>query len=163
MRLTIFVLSTFLALSATAAPFKMDGFRGIKWAAPIKKHAHELIELRNEGNLISYKRKNEKMKIGDAKIESIFYYFYKGKFSTVNINSKGFENSEFLVLAFKAKFGKSPDMPIEFYSWENKAVTITLLCHTKPETCSSWMRSEKIKNLIKKEKRDSAKKAINDF
>jgi len=64
-----------------------DGFRGIKWGTNIDKLSRiELINIGDYGDGRKvYKRRNDKMAIGEVKLNGIFYCFWKNQFSSVGI------------------------------------------------------------------------------
>jgi hypothetical protein len=67
----------------------------------------------------SYYRRGDSKKIGGAQVNSIYYYFYKGKLASVAITTKGIEDSRALLAALKAQYGpgEQPNDRIEKYEW----------------------------------------------
>jgi len=84
-----------------------DGFRGIKWGTPpLRDMAPYLLESpRFSGNIRLYIRKNDKLKIGGAILQSINYNFYKGKFYKIIISTQSSDNFEALKEVLFKKFG----------------------------------------------------------
>ena len=85
-----------------------DGFRGIKWGTHIKdlkdmvhsKSASTVIQKNLGADFEVYKRKNDKMSIGKATLEGVFYIFCEIKFFGVGIRAKGKINFERLKSIF---------------------------------------------------------------
>ena len=109
------------------------GFRGLEWGRDIStlkdmKH-YSTEEFSTKGDVQKlYTRKNEVLKIGTAQVESIHYYFWKGKLYKVQINVKGLNNYNKLIDLCFNEFGKLPPDSITgyFYDWIGNITTARL-------------------------------------
>lgn len=76
-----------LIVASTGYAFQNEpeGFRGIKWGD--LRGEDMVFYAKTEGNddLLWYKKENDKMQIGEAKLEKIIYGFYKNRFMEVRI------------------------------------------------------------------------------
>jgi len=101
----IVVLLFMFALASITQAFQNEpeGFRGIKWGDPPGEEMEYRIKIGTD-NLVQYERKNDKLKIGGAKLESIEYQFYKGQFMGVWIETQR-GNHEPLEDVVKLNFG----------------------------------------------------------
>jgi hypothetical protein len=103
-----------------------ETFRGIKWGTDAKD-LPEFQKFNEEPSGMSlYYRKNDKLKIGEADIESIVYGFYKGKFLTVFIHYGGYSNFDILRSTLFQLYGdgSQENQLIEHYKWRGNALTI---------------------------------------
>jgi len=104
-----------------------DGFRGIKWGNNIKDLKGMGIAA-DDGDSKYYIRKNDKLKIGDAVLESITYGFYKNRFHFVLIEFKAGTNymkiKETLFEQYGA--GNQNNEFLEQYTWYGSNVDILL-------------------------------------
>jgi hypothetical protein len=121
------LIGTALLLSMTlpaAASDLMDGFRGYPWGSDVKAIRSSDPKL-VEGHMgvmpgvEAYQRTGEELNFGGIKAEAITYIFYKGKFTTVSIDFRGFDNYEKLLAYCKKEFGPaagSATMRAELYA-----------------------------------------------
>jgi hypothetical protein len=96
---------------------KWEGFRGIKWGTD-RKDIEGLGGKIKFGNFDGYSKKDESLKIGEARLAMLVYGFHKDKLAMVAIMSEGHENYLLLKETFKARFGD----PVE----ENSITETTL-------------------------------------
>lgn len=104
-------LVLFMPLHLWAFQNEPKEFRGIKWgsSADIQK---DLILYGKDGDLAVYKRKGEKLIIGEADkgLKNFLYYYYKNRFFKVVINTWNGEDSDDLgdklTEIFKSIYGK---------------------------------------------------------
>src|SRR6185369_12656746 len=102
-------LLLFAALSSAAAE-DMGGFRGFAWGSSEKEMLSAEPKL-VEGHMgvmpgvKAYQRTDEDLNFGGIKTESIIYTFYNGRFSSVSIDFRGFDNNEKLLAYCKKLFG----------------------------------------------------------
>jgi hypothetical protein len=61
-----------------------DGFRGIKWGTPISS-VDGMAEVWSDGDMRVYERLGEPLEIGSAKLHSVLYVFWQGKFMEARI------------------------------------------------------------------------------
>jgi hypothetical protein len=89
-----------------------DGFRNIKWDTDISTLKDMIIIENSEpaelwlSDMKAYRKKNDELKIGDAKLESVAYLFHKDKFEGAFIVFYGSSNWDTLKEATFEKFGK---------------------------------------------------------
>jgi hypothetical protein len=105
-----------------------DSFRGIKWGTDAKDLPNFKKINEEPSGMSLYQRKNEKLKIGEADIESIIYGFYKGKFLTVFIHYSGYSNFVILESTLYQLYGdgKKDNQSLEHYRWPGNTVSIDL-------------------------------------
>jgi hypothetical protein len=83
-----------------------EGFRGIPWGSDLNKIPGMVCVFPGDERGSFYRRANESLSIGGAKIASIYYFTYKGCFSSVMIDTaKGEVNGDALKEALKARYG----------------------------------------------------------
>lgn len=108
--LHIFLTFLILACAVSAAAEDMDGFRGVRWGSDEKAMRDSYPKL-VEGmmgvmpGVKAYKRTDEDLEFGGVKAESITYTFYKGRFTSVSIDFRGFDSYEKLLAYCKGLFG----------------------------------------------------------
>jgi hypothetical protein len=87
-------------------------FRGIKWGEDFSVHATEMTLLQqSKGGTKWYRRKNEKMSFGDAKLSQLMYGYHNGKFFVVFMETSGARNRRTITKEFISRFGK-PDQSL---------------------------------------------------
>jgi hypothetical protein len=111
MKKTIGLLIALLLLSVSVQagtdPNRWDGFRGLKWGTNIKNiNDPNMIIVEDNNDSRFYRRLNDKLSIGDAKLESISYGFYKDRFCWVMIKAKEESNFTDLKAAVFAYYGE---------------------------------------------------------
>jgi hypothetical protein len=112
MRWIIFFWTTmtlFITVSAVAAE-DMNGFRGFTWGSTleaIRGSDSNLVEGRNVAmpGVQAFQRTDEDLNFGGIKADGITYAFYKGRFTSVSIDFRGFDNFETLLAYCKKLFG----------------------------------------------------------
>lgn len=111
----------FLFPALCFADSDIAGFREFKWETP-KANFQELIIDHKEDDAIFYKLPNDKLNIGDIKVDDILYNFYKDKLATVVINFTGQEKYDYLLKALEEKYGASeqPNEFMEQHVWFNR-------------------------------------------
>jgi hypothetical protein len=146
--LAVILIITILTLdSISFAKFnpgsEPDGFREIKWSTNFSKiNGLELVGTSNVGGgiLKSFKKKDDVMQIGQAKLVSIRYDFLNDLFLGVEIRAKEWNNFTALRESCFEKFGRgkeTPEQPDEFiYRWNGKKASILLLYNSTSLTSS---------------------------
>lgn len=130
----ILLITIILSMSSINSVYAFQSepkdFRGIKWGTNISKLKHMMTLNIVNGNYKSYIRKNDSMKIRNADIEKITYGFYDGKFGSVIIDFKGFNNFIALKQLLTENYGNGDkeDWPWESYKWKGEFVNITINC-----------------------------------
>ena len=96
-----------------------DGFRGIRWGTDIStlEGMEYLSTDPSYGGMNVYAREGDSLYIGGAKLQSINYDFWRGKFCSVVVHTKGYINFSALKDACFARFRKGfqPNRYIEKY------------------------------------------------
>jgi hypothetical protein len=105
-----------------------DGFRGIKWGTNIK----DLPEMgtptaTGSDNSQFYARKDDKLKIGDADLESLSYLFYKDRFFSVFITFSSLANATAIRETSFQQYGAGhrPNRFMQRYFWTGSTMSIT--------------------------------------
>jgi len=127
-----------MALSVLAFDNEPTGFRAMKWGAGVPPDWQK-VSKRPKG--IAFGRTNEEiyvnpkddLKIGDAKVDSIYYGFWKGKFCCVWISFQGLPNFNALRDVYVAEYGPgkvqrntNPGGDLISISWRGKTANVTL-------------------------------------
>ena len=103
----IFLLIT---SSASAAIFvevpPPDSFRGLAWKTPLQK-AGNLSPVVGKGYENTFFRSDENLKLGDAEIKSVAYYFHNGLFYRVGILFEGQVNHYHITKALLKEYGRA--------------------------------------------------------
>ena len=128
-------VSVMLSICAFAYQNEPYDFRGIKWGTRIEKLSDMLLDL-DGGDLKAYTRKRDKMMIGDTKLNSLHYIFYKDEFYCVRIEFADFSNfskirEEFLRIHGKPEGREYYD---RHYYWSGGSASITLDYDESTET-----------------------------
>jgi len=134
-----------------------DGFRGIKWGTDISTLTYLKATKNDAGKfpgMDAFQKAEDELSIGDVKLKSVTYYFWKGKFAGVRIVVDRFRPSgnlnklsEILVGKFGTPaVGSQPDLmpgnpPVY---WQGKTTTITLGQHPVLVWCYLWFESPQI-------------------
>lgn len=157
-QISIFIVCL-LTLGCSNKSFKEgaepDGFRGIKWGTDIStiqnmEYVKSAEIIFGEGADI-YKKGDDELAIGDAKIESIEYLFWNKKFFEVRIFVVGYENCEALRYSTFEKFGQvsrikaRTELLGDTYQWSGEITGINL---SSGNTCSLSMYSYEIMSTI---------------
>lgn len=128
MRKAIWVIlgAYLLGFCGSASGENFETFRGIPWGADKKEVSGLIAGPQKEG--VEVFTRNEKQKVGDIEVESIFYLFYKGKFGAAMITFQGNPRFSAIQGALRQKYGpgKKPDPSLEKYLWESEDLKITL-------------------------------------
>ena len=105
---------------------EFEGFRGYKWGTSIEDVRNELVSegVDEKRQVEWFTKKNEKLKIGKADLESISYVFQDGNFIAVSIVSKGESNFEILREELKKQFGKTESEKPDAFTWDLEHATI---------------------------------------
>jgi hypothetical protein len=126
----LIVLTLFYLMATDLHAFQSEpkDFRGIQWDTNISKLKHNMIFFNTVDNVKVYTKKNDSMKIRNADIEKIHYFFSDGKFSDVVITFKGKDNFIILkqVLFDTYGDGNTEDWPWDNYFWNGEKVKIKI-------------------------------------
>lgn len=107
-----------------------DGFRGVLWGTNISE-LKDMAVVKTDpsyGGTHVYRRKSDVMNIGDAQLESVEYRFWRGKFFSALVSTRGFSNWSALKDACFENFGEGaqPNVYIDSYVWDGNVTTAML-------------------------------------
>ena len=103
-----------------------DGFRGIKWGTNLSD-LPDMQYLSSKRSAALYTIKGDKMKIGDADLDAVYYGFSKGRFFSVIIQFNSLPNYHIMKQTLFRKYGKGESLsPAEGYKWPGPSVNIVL-------------------------------------
>jgi hypothetical protein len=95
-----------------------DGFRGIAWGTNVKDiQGMKLVRASRLLGTAFYKRANDKLAMGRARLTKIEYGFYKDRFYHVWIDSASPADFEALKLAVFATYGKGHSLGSGLWAW----------------------------------------------
>ena len=120
----IFLGVTLLVMFATsfAQTFKFpEGFRGHLWGQSQNELGPSVVEVYSDRKKTAFSIPDDKLKIGDAQLDSISYSFYEDQLYGVLILFKGNSNHRALLQALTENFGepRRPNRYMEKYIWAN--------------------------------------------
>ncbi len=160
------LIGVFIGTYAAAFQNEPKGFRGIEWGQDISTVADQFSQVGSTGgDDINYVRKDDRLTIGNAELQTLWYRFYKGRLSSVIAASQGITNRRALLDAFESQFGRGdkPNQYIERYFWRGAITGIFLDCGVS-DHCNLLILSQEIGRLKREEqKRSGAEKARGDF
>ena len=139
-----------------------NGFRALHFGDDIGRLPEaELVT--DDGNSKIYSLPHDKLRIGDAKLEGIYYGFYKGKFYEVQVLADSKTDGRLLKSALDDAYGPSKliDSNDQFYSWRGEKVVM----YYSEAGGLAWkmqMTSNLIKQQMNKDKKP-VKKVHNDL
>lgn len=113
---------------------KWEGFRGLKWGMNIEDINNPnmiLVKISKDKLFTLYTLKTDKLSIGNAKLKTIHYFFYRGKLFLIHIYAKGHSNFRSLQGAISAYYepGYQPNKFVSKWEWyreDNGAVEMDL-------------------------------------
>ena len=147
-----------LILSFTGIKNEKYSFRDLAFETSIDSiSGMTLIE--DGGNTKFYVRESDTLKIGENKLESIHYGFYKGKLSSIIIKTTGYTNSRGVLDVLNENYG-TPYRPNQFmddYDWFGKKLTIMYDENSATNNASIYFFSKPMADLEKADKKQSAK------
>ena len=138
-----------------------EGFRDLKWG-------DELLSIQgmkkigvdpSYGGMDKYIRKSDKLRIGEAKLDSIIYCFWKGKLCDVTISVKGFINWIGLKESAFERFGEGVknDRFGQSYSWFGNKTSMTLVYSEVSKKGIFWISSTEIFDQAERLRKEKAK------
>src|SRR6185369_372566 len=108
--LSVFLAAMMLDFAVSAAAEDMDGFRGFAWGSnleAIQASDSALVEghMGAMPGVQAFKRNDDDLDFGGITADGITYVFYKGIFTSVNIEFRGIDSFEKLLNYCKKRFG----------------------------------------------------------
>ena len=143
---------------------KWEGFRGLKWGTDIAV-APGMTLVETDGDAKIYQRKKEKLSLGEAKLSGIAYAFYKRRFFTVNVETKGASNWEQLKLAVFTTYGEGekPKEAVDSWVWREEGACLQLEYDQSSEQARLTLSSVRIQDEQLADEAKKAKEAKKDF
>jgi len=127
-KMIVVMIVLIVSASACLASGDIDGFRGIKWGTDISKMPgfKKVGTDPSYGGIDIFSRSKDSMSIGAAKLDSIQYGSWHGKFCNLSIKTTGYVNYQALLAASKEKFGdpSQPNQYIEKYYWDSDSAAM---------------------------------------
>jgi len=147
-----------------SSPDTLDGFRGIKWFTKIETLT-DMVSVYDKGEEKAFRKKGDKLTIGEAILTDIRYLFWDGQFNCVIIEAKGYVNWINLLAATKAKYRlQQYNEYIEDYSMLAAETFVNIKYNEFSEETSLIIASVILQNHIKYINEQKAKKAAeSDF
>ena len=132
---------------------RSQGFRDLSWGTE-RVTLTDFIKLETDSGIkdvLEYKRKNDRLTLGRANLQSIVYAFWRDKFFTVTIWAEGEENYHALRDYSIKQFGNDyhDDKTSQKYLWSNRLSDVMLKYDENEQIAVLWMRSKKIDRLCK--------------
>jgi len=141
-----------------------DGFRGIKWGQELSSIPGMIHHAKTPVGENIYKKTDDKLTIGGAELQNIFYVFWSDKLMSVYITAEGLQNWESLRDTVFTKFGKgqrdSDDQP---YGWVDKKARMTLAYDKKKKESRLKIFSLDVLNQKEEDLKKKTLKGVNDF
>lgn len=120
----------------------IKGFRGMQWGANPSAFSG-LIKSKSDRTVQRFRKKNDRLTLGDVRLQSITYNFYKGRFMGVTIQARGAQNWGRLKRAAFEKFGPadnaSPVPSTEQYEWRGDNCVTHLQFFASSRTVKLWI------------------------
>jgi hypothetical protein len=142
----LWITMTLFITVSTVAAAEIDGFRNFKWGmdqATFLESDQKSIEghMGAVQGVEAFQLKNDDLEIGGIKADGIVYSFFKGKFTSVGIDFKGFDNFEKLMEYCKKVFGPvtgTATMKLEYYAGFDSPETGAMLLYQMSMPNSSY-------------------------
>lgn len=167
MKKNILFLVVFFALSCSASDIL--GFRDMLWGdSPTKLGKYIVDKKYPTDNRIICKRQIDELKIGDAKLNAIFYEFFNDKLQTVILKFDGHENLFGIKQAFESKYGGrgfiQPNKYMDQYFFiDGGPAKINIVCGSGATNCYAFIVNSKITEEAEAYKKSVVKKGAKDL
>jgi len=128
---TIAIASVLIHSTATVAMENEPAdFRGVPWGAEFEQYSKEMTVLRNEGDVVYYRRTGDVLKINQVDALKVAYRFYKNRFSTGVIQTYGGPIQKSLLETLKGMHGEPlrPRKRIPQYFWDGEQAYLVVTC-----------------------------------
>lgn len=138
-----------------------NGFREVKFNTGIKSIPNLQFIGNGEPNIKFYKKTNEILMIGDYKLKSITYVFYKEILCGIIIETEGYSNSRGILDLIKSLYGDGyqSNEYIEQYYWFGDIVTLSYEENLITNDAAIIFKSKKIIEQQNEDKKEKAKKS----
>jgi len=169
MKKYLLIIILFISINSNGQNLKaLDnkfGFREMQFGDTVSKFDDLVpVEYSNDSSSIFYRKTGDKLTIGSSEVE-ISYGFYKGHLYSIYIKTKGYENSRALLKTLEEMYGKGYQRNeyIKEYSWYGKKVSLSYDENSINHNATILMYSKESLNQQKKDEKEKAKKAKDDF
>ncbi len=133
--------------------FKIERFRDYKWGDGVEKYPELKVTTIEGGGKDWYEHKRESLKIGKAKLSSIYYYFWNDHLLQIVMTADGSRNCDELKRVLTARYGTpmQSDLNKDGCIWENKFIDISFVqeeidkCSLRIDGVKTFNRNEVIK------------------
>jgi len=129
-----------------------DGFRDVKWGAPISSLDNFTETRRDDGNnVVFYSRSNDSMDVGGVAVNSIEYGFYEGRFLLASIRVSGHTQFTKLRMACTNMFGIGTlfNRSADLYVWGGSISTVRLRYDPEKDQGVLTMTSTEVRSMMK--------------
>lgn len=159
------VFAFVLGLQNKAQSADINSFRGLEFGTELNDFSQYGQPERVEQDHLVYRKIDDKMEIGNAKVTDIVYGFYKNRFCTVMIKSKGQYNANSLLDTLTAAYGtpEKPNRYLERYFWFKAKVGLSLTYNKISDEIVIAYLYVPIMNEIEKDKKERAKGGVSDL
>jgi hypothetical protein len=159
LQIFIITLACFFSAPSPAFQNEPDGFGGITWGTEVstlRGMVYDSMYSWAAGITSFYTRKGDILSMGKAKLASIRYGFFEGKFSDVLIEVRKRGNWLALKTACFEKYGRGfkENYYIEHYRWSGKITSMVLEYKEKEDLGILLMKSEMIYDQIRSKLRE---------
>jgi len=150
-------LAIVVAILYSSAGLAMENqppdFRGVPWGAEFEQYSKDMVSIRNEGDVVYYRRTGDALKISQVDALKVAYRFYKGKFSAGVIQTYGGQNQKLLLETLKEIHGEPmrPRKRIHQYFWDGEIAYLVLTC----EVTSYCVVEYSSKPMVQQEQADT--------
>lgn len=101
-----------------------DGFRGLKWGTTLSSLSGLQFVHKDDDGIKYYTIKTDKLTIGSAHVQSIWYGFWRGKLYSSFVVFKGSHNWDIIKGSLFEKFGSGRDLQGESFAWRGGKTNI---------------------------------------
>ena len=137
-----------------------EGFRGLKWGDPPTEDM--VIFPFSKYGRANYRRLEEKLYLGDAKLQEVVYCFYDDQFMTVFLHFEEESNYELLETVCREKFGEPTKEEYDELVWITLETAVTLYYRFSKGTGAVMLADmeilDKCQRARQKEEAESAEK-----
>lgn len=141
------------ATPARAMDKEPADFRGVPWGAEFEQYRREMTVLRDEGDVVYYRRAGDALKLNQVDALKVAYRFYKSRFSAGVIQTYGGANQKSLLETLKGIHGEPlrPRKRVHQYFWDGELAYLVLTC----EVTSYCVVEYASKQMIQQEQADT--------
>ena len=140
-------------LAKKSPPLRPDGIGDLKWGTRTTNISGLRKKQTDSGlkDVVEYIRPNDGLKLGEAKLTSIVYAFWRNLLYSVTIWTRGPSNYEALRQKVFDHFGRGrrPDADTERYLWSNGDTDMMLKYTNEDQLGFLWMRGKNIDRKLK--------------